>query len=268
MIDQDGRTATQQLEHDRLKTFWNQRYVEFSLRESGINKLSPKHSELLYRCKENAYRRAIKAGGVDPRSNVSILDGGCGQGFFAAVTEQLLPSAKYTGVDISDKAIAYLRTKYPVYGWECEDLCNPDFSLGRQFDIAQSIEVLHLILDDQNQTRALVNLGKHVSEGGTLIVTDTLPRNRQCIHDHIVFRPLSHYEQTFRPMGIEVVAVLPMYYCVPDVGARGSRMGRAWRMLPPGLLGAVDRIGVALRLPSYSATHDSKMKMIVCRKRG
>src|SRR5262245_7622159 len=88
-------------ESERLKMFWNSRYAEFSLRESGIKSLTPTYSELLYQCKKEAYCKALRIGGVDKQAAAHILDGGCGQGFFASLAVKLFRTASYTGVDIS-----------------------------------------------------------------------------------------------------------------------------------------------------------------------
>src|SRR5437879_2894681 len=98
--------ATDQQEAHRLRMFWDARYHDFSLRESGIKSLTPQYSELLYHCKKGAYFKALALGGVDASRSVRILDGGCGQGFFASVARQVFQSLTYTGVDISEKAIA------------------------------------------------------------------------------------------------------------------------------------------------------------------
>src|SRR3989442_6496881 len=72
-------------EAERLKLFWNSRYQKFSLGESGIKGLPAKYSELLYRCKRDAYRKALHFAKIDLERPVATLDGGCGQGFFVSV---------------------------------------------------------------------------------------------------------------------------------------------------------------------------------------
>jgi SAM-dependent methyltransferase len=253
-------------ERERLKSFWNSRYQEFSLRESGIKTLTPKFSELLYKCKRAAYTKALRVGGIDRQKPVRILDGGCGQGFFASVAREVFRSPSYTGVDISEKAVTYLRQQYPIFEWLCADLAN--FRVDRElgFDLAQSIEVLHLILDDRHQKDAIKNLSDHLRPGGTLVITDTLPASRHSPNEYIAFRTLDHYANVFRQADLELLSIFPMYYWVPDMGFRSGPMARFTRRIPRSVY-LLDRLFLSLNLPKITQSHDSEMKMMVCRKR-
>jgi SAM-dependent methyltransferase len=254
-------------ESERLKTFWNTRYVDFSLLESGIKCLTPEYSQLLYRCKKEAYCKALKIGGINTAKPIRILDGGCGQGFFAAVARQVFRAADYTGIDISEKAIAFLKTQFAGFKWVCADLSDPELTLKHVFDVAQSIEVLHLILDDTNHTQAIQNLTRHLAPNGILIITDTLPQERYFANDYIVFRPFSYYEQVLASIDMQLLGVFPMYYWVPDMGVAYGPLRRVCNHLPPKLVFSIDRFCLNLRLPQFAISHDSQMKMMVCRKK-
>lgn len=251
-------------EKERLQTFWNTRYVDFSLRESGIKSLTPAYSELLYCCKRNAYLNAI--GGLRARQGLSILDGGCGQGFFAGVVKDTFSAPAYTGLDLSEKAVAFLRQQHPDFTWVCCDLADQNLTLSGPYDLVQSIEVLHLIIDDDNQRQAIANLASAMRPGATLILTDTLPRTRYMANDYIAFRPLGHYQQLARQLRLLVERVFPMYYCIPDGGAGPARLRSLWRFVPPRLVYLLDRTALRLRLPQWKQSHDSQMKMLVFRK--
>ncbi len=258
--------ATDQQEAQRLRAFWNSRYKEFSLRESGIKTLTPKYSELLYRCKRKAYCRALDCAGIDPARQVRILDGGCGQGFFASVAHQVFQSPIYTGVDISERAIAFLIPLFPEFNWICADLCDRRSFLDDKFDIVQSIEVLHLILDDQNHSQAISNMASATAPNGILIITDTLPQSNEHVNEYIVFRPAEYYERLFNQLGLSLLEVFPMYYWLPDMGLTAVRLRQWFRTLPPYLVYCLDRLFLRLKIPQVRQSHDSKMKMIVCQK--
>lgn len=255
-----------QREADRLKEFWNSRYKEFSLRESGIKTLTLSYSELLYKCKKNAYIKALAMGGIDTVKPVRILDGGCGQGFFASVVRQVFQTPNYVGIDISEKAISFLESKFVEFEWICADLASDCLVLPQKFDVVQSIEVLHLILDDANHTQAISNLASNLLPNGILIMTDILPPKRVKINEYIIFRPIAYYEKLFGQLGLRCVNVFPMYYWVPDMGMALPRGRRIFRILPPQVVYFIDRIFLKLRIPQVCQSHDSKMKMIVCRK--
>lgn len=255
-------------ESERLKVFWNSRYAEFSLRESGNKTLTPEYNELMYRCKKEAYRKALKVGGVDVTGPVRILDGGCGQGFFASVANQVFRSAAYTGVDISEKAVAILRTRFPDFEWVCADLSGPGMSFGHLFDIVQSIDLLYLVLDDKNHFQAIRNMVANLVPKGVFIITDTLPGRRCFATEYIVFRPLDYYERVFDALNLQLLGIFPMYYWLPDMGVASGPLKRVCRLLPPKLVFAIDRLCLNLRLPQFAQSDDSRMKMIVCRKGG
>jgi SAM-dependent methyltransferase len=250
----------------RLRSFWNARYQTFSLHESGKKGLSEKYIQLLYRSKKVAYRRALSAADLDDMTACRIIDGGCGQGFFASILPEFFRSVTYTGVDISDKAISFLRQRLPMHNWICGDITSPAFSVEGTFDIAQSIEVLHLILEDQNHSQALENLAACLNPRGIMIITDTLPDQRFAANEYIVFRPLTYYAELLEKLALRLIEVLPMYYWIPDMGIAGGRFAQLFRMLPPELVYGLDRVLLASRLPRVRQSHDSEMKMLVCRK--
>jgi len=220
----------------------------------------------MYACKAMAYRKALRVGGTKTQAPVSILDAGSGQGFFAQLVQSDFKSPDYTGVDISEKAIAYGARKFPNFHWFCADF-SADLPEDRLYDIVQSIEVLHLIIDDSNHSSAVANLSACLKSGGLFILTDTLPAERCCPNSYICFRPESYYRQIFGRLGLEMLAVFDTYYWIPDVGQGKGSLHRVLRRLPTWFCYALDRIFLALGLPKIDASHDSCMKMIVCRKR-
>jgi SAM-dependent methyltransferase len=252
-------------EAKRLQEFWNSRYQDFSLRESGIKALTPAYSELLYQCKKEAYRKALSCGGIDLAKTVRILDGGCGQGFFGLLARDLFKKASYTGLDISEKAIAYLKTFLPDFTWACADLSDAEGLTDQVFDIVQSVEVLHLILDDANHSQAIRNLVACLAPEGILIITDILPEDWTRINEYIIFRPLKYYDKLFAELKLDIVGLFPMYYWIPDMGIASLRLRRFFRLLPPSLMYCLDRLFLRTGIPQFRQSHDSKMKMIVCR---
>lgn len=250
----------------RLKAFWNARYNEFSLRESGILQHSAECSELLYQCKEAAYVKAVQLAKIDRRSPVSILDAGCGQGFFANVARRLFDQPSYRGVDISEKAIQFLSSRMPDFEWRMDDITDRDFRDRGNADVVQSIEVLHLILDDKLHQQAIRNLSAMMSETGTLIFTDTLPQVRTQVGEYIVFRTWDYYKSLLKELSLALIAIIPMYYWMPDGGPQSRIMGRCVRMLPLKAVFWLDRVFLRWGIPPWNQSHDCKMKMMVCRK--
>ena len=144
----------------RLREFWDARYAEFSLSESGWMGAPDGLNDRIYACKRQALRRAIDAAGFTRDRAWSVLDAGCGQGHFARFYRDEYPSCSYLGLDISERVVAYLQRSIPDAEFRVADLSAWDDPDGRTFDIVQSVEVLHLILDDDAMMRALCDFAK------------------------------------------------------------------------------------------------------------
>jgi 2-polyprenyl-3-methyl-5-hydroxy-6-metoxy-1,4-benzoquinol methylase len=257
--------SSKETEAERLRRFWNTRYQDFSLQESGIKTLSNDYIQLLYRCKLEAWVNALSRSGLRQRTGLRVLDAGCGQGFFADAVERELTAAHYTGVDISEKSIAHLRETRPQHSWICDDFANRDFSLAQSFDLIQSIEVIHLILDDANHAMALSNFAKLLAKNGRIVVTDMLPKVRTQINPYIIFRPLTQYQALADRLGLVIESVRPIYYFVPSRGWTASPVNKVFARLSPQTVFALDRAALAMRLPHFWTTHDSQVKMLVLR---
>jgi SAM-dependent methyltransferase len=74
----------------------------------------------------------------------SILDAGCGVGFWRAAARELWPRARYHGLEISD----YLCRRY---GWTCASIV--DYKPGRQFDLIVCQSVLQYLSDHDARAR-------------------------------------------------------------------------------------------------------------------
>jgi 2-polyprenyl-3-methyl-5-hydroxy-6-metoxy-1,4-benzoquinol methylase len=254
-------------EADRLREFWNGRYRDFSLQESGIKGLDEDYIGLLYRCKAVAWFAALRRAGLFARSGLRVMDAGCGQGFFADAAERKLTQAIYTGVDISQKAIVHLCSTRPQHRWMCADFSDPNFSAPGPFDLVQSMEVTHLILDNTNHAQALTNFARLLAPGGHIFVTDTLP-SREYRSPYIVFRTLRYYKELAARLGLSIESVSPMYYFVPSRGWNAWPASSLFNRFPPALVYTLDRVALALRLPQFWTTHDSRMKLITFRAAG
>jgi len=252
----------QQHEADRLRRFWNERYQDFSLHESGIKGLDEEHIRLLYRCKLVAWRDALRRAGLSERVGLRVLDAGCGQGFFSDAAVSELKNASYTGADISEKAIGHLRSTRPQHQWLSADFCDTNFTVPGPFDVVQSIEVMHLILDNANHAGAMANFARLLAPGGRIFVTDTLPRQEYQVNRYMVFRPLKHYEVLAKRLGLRIESVKSMYYFLPSRGWNVWPVSRIVARFSPGLLYTLDRFALSLRVPQFWTTHDSRMKMI------
>ena len=251
----------------RLRDFWNKRYADFTLSESGWFGAGEGLNDRIYACKRQALRRAIAATGLTRNRAWSVLDAGCGQGHFARFYRNEYPSSSYVGLDISERAIAHLQRTIPGGEFHVADLCAWDDAGGRTFDLVQSLEVLHLILDDDAVARAVANLARRIAPGGALLLTAALPEQTSQPSDYLRYRSRAFWDNTIASAGLRLVAERPMYYWLPAGGPANKYLRYALTRLGPGLLYALDRAAFALGLPQpVSAGLDSRMRLLTLQR--
>jgi SAM-dependent methyltransferase len=253
------------VEAERLKQFWETRYQRFSLSESGWLGAGEKRNEYLYACKAQALRGALKDLGLRADSHFSVLDAGCGQGFFADFYRSRFRLAEYTGVDISTRVVDHLRESFRNYKFFADDFTvwrDPD---ARRFDVIQSFEVLHLILDDDLVEKAMQSFKEQLQSRGHILMTAVLPDHSIEPNDYIRFRSRQWYEGLFARLGLEIIKKRPMYYWLPDRLPGNRYVSGTLHLAGPAVLYFVDRLGLALRLPRFSGRLDSRMQLLTLR---
>jgi SAM-dependent methyltransferase len=247
----------------RLREFWNRRYADFTLSESGWLGAGERLNERIYACKRQAMRGALASLGLASGASWSVLDAGCGQGHFARFYRQEYPKASYVGIDISERAVAHLRQSIEGAEFHVADLCRWQDPAGRLFDVVQSLEVVHLILDDSVVARALAALAGRVNARGALLITAALPDVTAQPNDYVRYRSRSFWESTMASLGLQIVAERPMYYWLPSGGPANKYLRYAMARLGTDALYAVDRAALALGVPRpKSVGIDSRMRLL------
>lgn len=251
----------------RLRDFWNSRYADFTLSESGWLGAGERLNDRLYACKRQALRRALAAAGLERGGRWSVLDAGCGQGHFARFYRAEYPASEYVGLDISDRAVDHLRRTIPDVEFQVADICAFADPAGRTFDVVQILDVLHLILDDGAVTRAMENLTRCLAPGGVLLLTAALPGQDARVFDYLHYRSRAFWNELIASLGLRIVAEREMYYWLPSGGPRHKYLRYALNQLGPRALYAIDRAAFALRLPRpASAGMDSRMRLLTLQR--
>jgi SAM-dependent methyltransferase len=253
----------------RLREFWNARYGSFTLSESGWLGAGERLNDRIYACKRQALRKALSGCGLHRNSSFSVLDAGCGQGYFARFYAEEYPFANYVGIDISERAIAHVRQQ-PIERAEFHvgDLCTWEDPARRTFDIVHSFEVLHLILDDNALRGALTALSHHLAGHGSLLVTAALPVATFERSHYLRYRSRRFWESVTAQLELRIVAEQRMYYWLPNGGPANRYLRYAMACLGPYGLYLVDRAALAMRLPQPpSIGVDSRMRLLTIRWR-
>jgi SAM-dependent methyltransferase len=191
------------------REYWQRRLGErFNLRGVGHIAFSESYNEWLYKRKAACLEQALA--GVDLR-NETVLDVGCGTGFFVRWYGER--GASVDGVDITDVSVSRLREEFPQHRFEVGDIGSPEFPIRRRFDIVNIWDVLYHVVDDRRFETALRNLAASVAPGGRLILTDQLggPGDTQEAA-HVKRRCLARYQSLLPPQGLQLQQLLPLYF--------------------------------------------------------
>jgi SAM-dependent methyltransferase len=237
----------------RLRAFWNERYQQFALSESGWLGAGDRLNDRIYACKVQALRRALARLGLAGDRRWSVLDAGCGQGYFARFYRREFPGSSYVGLDLSERAVAYLQQTMADTEFHVGNLCDWTDAAGRSFDVIQSFEVLHLILDDARIVDALGNLSRQLSPGGALVMTAALPDEMVQPAGYLKHRSRQFWQDAFRTGGLRIVADRPMYYWLPAGGPSGKYLRHALNRMGADVMYALDRAAFHMRLPQPSS---------------
>ena len=250
-----------------MRQFWSERYRDCSLSESGWLGAGETHNALVYRCKEQALRHAVRQCGFRSASRISVLDAGCGQGFFADLYARDYPECRYTGVDLVPAALGRLRGRHPRFHFHVADISSWRRVDAEKFDLIQSFEVLHLFLDDGLVERTLRNLADQLKPSGVMLVTAALPPETMTPNAYVRHLGRTAFLQLVDRAGLRLVREWPMYFWLPDGGPSNRLLRFVATPFGPRILYAADRLALALRMPRiFQRGCDSAMKLLTLRK--
>jgi 2-polyprenyl-3-methyl-5-hydroxy-6-metoxy-1,4-benzoquinol methylase len=253
-------------ERDRLHQFWNSRYSTFALSESGWLGAGERLNGFLYDCKLAAIRHALARIGRRRTAHWSVLDAGCGQGYFARFYAREYANATYVGVDISDRAVDHLRETLPAMEFHAADLSQWNDPRGRTFDVVQCIDVLPLLLDDEEASQVVTRLKNLVAPGGTLLVTELLPDATVEPNTYMRYRSRAFWAGEFARLGLTIERAQAIYYWLPTGGPTNRYLRFALTRLGPRAVYWTDRLAHALRLPwPASAGLDCRVQLLTLR---
>jgi SAM-dependent methyltransferase len=212
-----------------------------ALDEVGHTDMGRSFNKHAYRVRQRAMQDAVRESGV-LEAGGKVFEAGFGVGFYIPLWQRA--NAVVMGADISPRAVANVRTRFPSYDLRESDLVSlhqwSDWSvLVESFDLVTAIDVLYHIVDDEMATIALNNLAALVRPGGVLLVTEKFPEHDTTVreHVHVTRRPLRWYTDVTNCQRIVVERIAPVFWCMDPAlpNARRSLGDHAARALWIGL---------------------------------
>ena len=252
---------------EQLRAQWDQRYATFSLEESGCLGSGAALSAMIYRAKEQALAKGLHAAGFGPQRRFRILDMACGFGYFAEFYRANFPSAAYTGVDLSDRAIARAQDTMPHGEFFADDVVTWRHPEGARFDVIQAIDVLQLLMDDSAFEEAMRTLVAHLAEDGVLLIPLALSDAAPIAFHHRI-RSREDFMELLDRLGLRVADEAPVDHRLVD-GGPANRIGRAiFSWMGAEVLYLVDRIALKLGLENRHPDHViSRARLLTIRRR-
>ncbi len=191
--------------------FWEERLRKhFSLVGTGRVSFSSRYNHWLYRAKLRALQQVWQTLDFTP-SGKSILDVGCGTGFFVTYY-QAQGCASLTGIDITQISIEYLQQQFPQFTFYRRDIGTTWEEPLPAFDIVHVFDVLYHLTSKQRFHQALINLSQLTATGGYLLMTDYGGVEERYPDSHVVFHSLPTYQHLLQQHGLTLCLVLPVYY--------------------------------------------------------
>lgn len=178
----------------RAQEYWRDRHGRygFDLRGVGDYTMSEEENRRILEEGKGLFTKLCREASVDLRS-VSLLDIGCGTGYFAGVFREAGGSS-YLGIDIVDTLFEGLRARYPGFRFEMLDAGAKE--LTGEYDLIIMMDVLQHITDDEKFVFALSNARSRLSKRGTIIISTSIGKlNRHSFY--FVTRPLEAFQDLF-----------------------------------------------------------------------
>ncbi|MET8783683.1 MULTISPECIES: methyltransferase domain-containing protein [unclassified Streptomyces] len=157
---------------------------------------------------------AIIGAPADSRTPLSVLDAGCGGGWFARALAR--DGHRVDAFDTSSAAVAQARGEGGGPRHVVADLSGRRSP--RPYDVVLCLDVLFHVLDDDAWAAALRTLASLVRPSGRLIVTDADPGERAVRGDRLVYRPATAYRAALEPLGLRHRHFLPHGFRENTVG--------------------------------------------------
>ncbi len=200
------------------RTVWDLKLARhFNVLGVGHGGYGLRYNEFLYRAKARAFHAALARNALSIRDR-SVLDVGCGTGFFRDLSKEL-QCGSYTGLDVARSAIDRLAGMYPTDKFRVADISDPldsELVTSGPYDFVYCLDVIYYVTEPARFQRAVDNLWSLLKPDGHLLISDAFSEraSRRTGGTHeLRFRALSEYDEIlFQRPDFEMIDLVPMYY--------------------------------------------------------
>jgi len=178
----------------RAEEYWRDRHGRYGFDLRGVGDYTMSGEENLRILAEGGelFLGLCREASVD-LARASLLDIGCGTGYFAGVYREAGGSS-YLGVDIVDTLFEGLRESFPGFRFEIFDAGTRE--IPGIYDLVIMMDVLQHITDEEKFVFAVRNAQSRLSSGGTLIIATSIGAAKR--HSfYFVTRPAGTFERLF-----------------------------------------------------------------------
>jgi len=208
--------------------YWQKRFARnVDLTTVGDLTLGYAYNCWLYRARFGAMRRALKKLAMDV-SGRSVLDIGVGSGAWIPFWQKHGVS-KIVGFDIASASVRALRERYPQFRFIRGNICSALPVEAREtFHIVTAFDVLFHVTDDQDFSRAIVNISGFLKPGGWALLTDSFCAKPWGPSFHEYHRSYDHYLTQLDTASLTPIHMEPIFHTMtPPLSDPESPCGRA-----------------------------------------
>ncbi|HYG37823.1 MAG TPA: class I SAM-dependent methyltransferase [Cytophagales bacterium] len=187
-------------------TYWESRLTKIKgLEGVGYSRLGKQFNFWAYKVRKVAFLKALQENDIIVKGK-NVLDIGSGTGFYVDIF-RVLQAGNVTGMDITDQAVANLKTTFPQYEFLKMDIGEPlpeDSLLIQSFDVISCMDVLFHIVEDKRFEVAFENISKMLKPGGIFIYSDNFLNKETIRTKHQVSHSKKTLMDIFHKNGLQL----------------------------------------------------------------
>lgn len=168
----------------------------------GHRSLGVSYNEYIYQRRVDVLNELLVDLGIDA-TEVSLLDIGCGSGFYTEYWRHRGVS-NYLGIDLSPDTVRRLTDEYPDFEFRQADVTVDAGEPDRRFSIVTVFDVFYHIVDDDKVLAAFRNIRKQLGPDAIVIVFEQLTAKDYVLRKHVRFRGRGHYRDMLAEAGLEI----------------------------------------------------------------